>query len=603
MNYEGQYTPSYFSATFCLRDNPSQEQDCLAEFVRVTKRRPDMRVATKSFVGCLTLSPSVKVAVDRQRQVILILHGEVYNSMEADEAEYLLKQYFQQGQDFSKEINGSFAILIIDEAKDSIALITDRVNSRKVFSSEHKSGHWLSTSLSLHPTADHDLDVVGVASYLANGVIHNGRTLFEGVNILERACVHTLTDQGFRSLRYWTYEFNNLYSGVDQKRLRAELSELIVESVKTRLKDNPQIFLSLSGGYDSSGILGVLARILNVRGVKCFSYVHGRLWRNRDGYVSRKMADYFGFDHELLESYEGDFIEALRTNAAQCGGHAQFCDEIDAWKRFASLYSGTARGVLLVADECFGWTDWNLFSDAGVLASLAIRDFGVLSWLSKRMPEESYKRMYDELREETVQIISRCPPTEDYHQRKDFLYLDQRLNYRLLVWRERFAGEYMQVRNPFLDNGILDFMKKVPTGLRRGKHLYKKTITEMFPDLFAIKRAKVAGFIPDWRDEFCRYTAAVEELIRSQASRLDNVVPPDVIFRLLKENGRWRTRQFAAGRLLAGVVRKFSRARLAGKIMWPWAKMFARYDPTKIVDHTTLLKRMVVMRLFLGQQR
>ena len=98
-----------------------------------------------------------------------------------------------------------------------MAAITDRINSRKVFYSKYKGSYWLSTSLYLHPTADVDIDPAGIACYLANGVVHNNRTLFDGIRILERACVHKLTVDGFHGTRYWSYEFTNSYSNIDEK--------------------------------------------------------------------------------------------------------------------------------------------------------------------------------------------------------------------------------------------------------------------------------------------------------------------------------------------------------------------------------------------------
>ncbi|MBC2722397.1 MAG: hypothetical protein HGJ97_06905, partial [Desulfosporosinus sp.] len=197
MGKQHTYTPSCFLAMFCSRKRFSSSETSRGEFVQIGKAKPDMSFATESFVIHLLLSPLTRVAADQENQVTLILHGEVYNNTEDDQSQFLKKQYLKRGESFSRDINGSFAILVIDKRNDVILLITDRVNSRKVFSSNYKGNYWLSTSLNLHPTTDVDLDIVGVASYLANGVINNDRTLFDGVRILERANIHKLTEEGF----------------------------------------------------------------------------------------------------------------------------------------------------------------------------------------------------------------------------------------------------------------------------------------------------------------------------------------------------------------------------------------------------------------------
>ena len=65
-----------------------------------------------------------------------------------------------------------------------------------------------------------------------------------------------------------------------------------------RLYDRPQVFLSLSAGYDSAGLLGALAFDLRVPEVRCFSYDHGAPPPNSDASLARQMAECAGYPHE-----------------------------------------------------------------------------------------------------------------------------------------------------------------------------------------------------------------------------------------------------------------------------------------------------------------
>jgi len=542
----------------------------------------------------LVSSSSTQIAVDHNNQVTLILHGEIYSTND-NQAEFLLKQFIKRGIGFSKDINGSFAVLLIDKRNDTVALITDRINTRKVFCSKYKEGYWLSTSLYLHPTADVDLDPVGIACYLANGVVHNNRTLFDGVQTLERASVHILTQDGFHATRYWSYEFTKPHSSINEKELRAELSELLVESVKIRLKDNPKVFLSLSAGYDSTGILGIVGSKL--KDVNCFSYAHGEPASNSDEYAAREMASYFGFNHKIVESYKGNILNVIKHNANLGHGRAHLCDEVDAWIEMASDFSLTTPSVLFVGDECFGWTDCELNCIIDVLNSVAIYDFNRLSWFQNMLPKGTYDMLCNGLKEDMLQILKRCPTTRDRHDSKDFLYLDQRLNNVILPWREFFAGQFVVVRNPFLDNSILDFMKKIPSHLRCGKRLYKATITEMFPDLFQIERATTASYVPNWGEEFSSQRSAIEAAISSQDSKLDRIIPPEVILRLLGGSRTGGDNRFSPKKL----ARKLARRLLKGTFMAE--KILSRFHNTskKQIDRTAFLKRILVIRLFLSK--
>lgn len=596
MNKENGYSPSCFLAMCCPKQSTSDKNHSLDNFFSVAKVEPDISIATRSFIVHLISSSSTQISVDRENDVMLLLHGEIYSTKD-NRAESLLKQFIKRGINFSRDINGSFVVLLIDKRNDTVAVVTDRINTRKVFCSRYKEGIWLSTSLYLHPTADVDLDPIGIACYLANGVVHNNRTLFDGISTLERASVHVLTQDGFQGTRYWSYEFTNSDPDINEKELRAELSELLVESVKIRLNGNPKVFLSLSAGYDSAGILGILGSKLKVKNVNCFSYAHGEPKFNSDEYIAEKMASHLGYDFKVVQSYKGNIIDVLDHNARLGNGLANFCDEVDAWIEMASVFSATAPSVLFVGTHCFGWVDRELNDLVDVLNSIVIYDFNRLSWLQGMLPQQVYNILCDGLNEEMTQILKRCPAAKDHHDSKDYLYLDQRVSNLLLYWREYYAGQYITVLNPFLDNSILDFMKKVPTHLRRGKRLYKETIVEMFPELFQFERAATASYVPDWEEEFSSQRSAIEAIISSQDSKLDRIIPPEVILRLLRGSRTGGDNRFSPKTLSRKLARRLLKGTAIAK------RILSRFPKTskKQIDRTTILKRILVMRLFLNK--
>lgn len=329
MNERTGFNRSAFLAMFCPMKNAYEGKAFYNEFIGIAGGEPEISITTNNFITYVALSSSTKFATDQQRRVTLVLHGEIYGSTREDQAQFLLEQFLKDGINFAKDINGLFAILLFDEQDDTVALITDRLGSRKVFYREYKGCYWLSTSLYHYPTADLGVDMIGVASALANGAVHSNRTLFEGVRSLERACIHRLTETGLHTMQYWFYEFTKSYTDVDEKKLRSELSELLVESVRTRLYDRPRIFLSLSAGYDSSGILAILGSRLKIPNVDCLSHTFGVPVKNSDAYIAAQMAKLYGFNHQMLESHKGDLLYTIKHNAAMGEGLGIFCDELD----------------------------------------------------------------------------------------------------------------------------------------------------------------------------------------------------------------------------------------------------------------------------------
>jgi len=285
------YIPSSFIVSFTHKKLDNGDHGLTHTFFReVAQADPDLSFETNRFTVHLSKSSSTQVATSHDDQITLLLHGEIYAGGIADPANYLLERYLDKGLEFAKDVNGSFAILLVDKRTDQIFLITDRLNYREVFSSKYKGSHWLSTALNyhLHPVDDPKLDPVGIAFYLTNRKIPNDRTFFAGIRALERARVHTLTEDGFQAKRYWSYDLNEARAGVDEKTLQADLSDLLIEGVRKRVADNPNVFLSLSAGYDSTSILGLLHK-LQVPDIECYSYANGDPGPTWDAYIAREI--------------------------------------------------------------------------------------------------------------------------------------------------------------------------------------------------------------------------------------------------------------------------------------------------------------------------
>jgi len=125
------------------------------------------------------------------------------------------------------------------------------------------------------------------------------------------------------------------------------------------------------------------------------------------------------------------------------------------------------------------------------------------------------------------------------------------------------------VRNPLLDNDILDFMMTCPTPLRLDHRLYKETVTKMFPDLFKFKRATTSGFSTySWeRAALSVRHPEIEEFVSNQDSPLDEYIPPDVILDLLKGQ---RASIAQTNRGLRGIVRS-SRLKVLNSSIASWA--------------------------------
>lgn len=526
-----EFVPSWFAVAISPRRNGSDGDHIIAEFANVVRTEPSRTIVTDSFSVLLATSCSTQVAVDPTEQVVLVLHGEIYNHQSEGQAEFLLREYMRQPATFAQHLDGELALLIIDKRIPSVVVITDQVNSRMVFHSRYKGSTWVSTSLDVHPTVDVRPDVMGVAWYLVTSSIRNGRTLFDGVKVLENASVHSFAEGDVSSTRYWSPPPAGSYSNASEKDLRADLADLLVESLEKRLSSlQPRrVFVPLSGGIDSSAILGVLRYKLNVEHLQCYSYGLYDGPPGSDSYVARQMAAEAGVDLKVFESYKGDLPRQIESTARLSHGMSDIY-LLDTVSKMAADFTSVQPSVMFIGDGRFDQQLPRSMNDA----MRGLQFFRKLRWLRPIVSSELFRTLRDGLEEERSVLMSRCPDANDYLQVRRFLRDES--SGRWAACRQLFHGKYATFSNPWSDNALGDFMAKVPPHLKRKKVLYRATVEGLFPQIFKFDRSRYRGVVPDWGTQIELHRSSLEELTLSRSTRIDDLIPPEVVKRLLREN-------------------------------------------------------------------
>jgi hypothetical protein len=249
---------------------------------------------------------------------------------------------------------------------------------------------------------------------------------------------------------------------------------------------------------------------------------------------------------------------------------------------------------VFIGDECFGWLDRALESPRDILSVLFIYDWSSALLLSELIEEKMCLRMQEGMAEDQKEIVAKYNDTKNLHDLKDILYLDQRMSNYILTHKEYYMGNFVSVTNPFLDNDILDFMMKIPVSLRLDKRLFKETVTEMFPQLFTIKRAKSADDKKDWGKEFSRCQNEIETLLLSRKSVLDDLIPPEKIIKFMKYELSPKTT------LAAKIVSKFKSSRSRISTAFGENKKAPESPKIRQIDRAELLRRILALRSFLN---
>lgn len=258
----------------------------------------------------------------------LVCNGEIYNYRELRETltgrghrfktqtdcEVLLALYEEYGDDFVQHLNGMYAFALWDERRQRLLLGRDRLGikplylyrdaRRLAFASEAKA-------LLALPGVPAAIDPAALDSYLHLGYVPAPQSLFRGIEKLPPASL-TIIEQGeLRTRRYW-----QLPQEVDRSLQEAEWVEAVREglerAVRRQMVSDVPIGAFLSGGVDSSGVVGYMARH---GGAPVRTYAIGFDGDGAENFYNelpyaRRVAERFGTDHQEIV-VRPDVVELL----------------------------------------------------------------------------------------------------------------------------------------------------------------------------------------------------------------------------------------------------------------------------------------------------
>jgi asparagine synthase (glutamine-hydrolysing) len=209
--------------------------------------------------------------------VALTYNGEVYNFRalrreletrghrfrSSGDTEVVLRAYEEWGDRFVERLDGMFAIAIWDARSETLVLARDRTgkkplfycvqDGRLTFASEIKA-------LLACPWIPAEADLGRVAEYFTFGYVPHPRTLYSGIEQVQPASVVTYGPDGVaRTRRYW--DAVPPPSGAVEARPDTDrIARLLREATERRLVSDVPLGALLSGGIDSSLVVGLMAR-------------------------------------------------------------------------------------------------------------------------------------------------------------------------------------------------------------------------------------------------------------------------------------------------------------------------------------------------------
>jgi asparagine synthase (glutamine-hydrolysing) len=480
--------------------------------------------------------------------LVIVLNGEIYNFRElrrelegkghrfrsTGDVEVVLRLWAEEGAACVERLNGMFALCVWDRARRRLHLARDRFGIKPLYLCRDGSSLAFASELRAleaggMPAASR-LDQAGLRHYLAYGYLSPEGAPLEDVNSLPPATMLTVDADG--SERHDTFWEPPAPGGPHAipDRIVDRLHHVLDEAVDRQLVADVPVGVFLSGGLDSS-TLSALARPRVSGALRTFSVGFEGPDAVSELPAAREIADHLGSDHhelmmdpdEVARDLEG-IIDGLDTPLADPTA-------IPTWymSRFArervtvalsgegadEVFGGYARQRFDVALDRFGAVGRRMLPSVLRLAGRppSARLAGRLRMTPGLQRQLDWGRVFSESEIDRLMVVAPATETEMlavYAELDDgwrrWASVDA-VNGRLEADRRTFLpGDLLpkvdrmsmthslEVRVPFLDNQVADFVLALPGSfkqtLRHDKILLRRTAAKLLPRTGALRRKR-----------------------------------------------------------------------------------------------------------------
>jgi len=244
-----------------------------------------------------------------------ILESKGHNFYTGSDTEVIIHCYEEWGENCVSKLRGPFAFCIYDSKKKVLFLARDRLGLKSLYYYFDGTNFIFSSEIKSILIHDIKKEISKTAINLTLSLTYNpfNFTLFKKIYKVPPASylAFDLNSRKIDLKKYWDVKFQIDHSK-DINNFAVELKQLIEESVRIRLMSDVPLGAFLSGGIDSSSIVGVMASMMDTP-VKTFSVQFEQGAPIDETKYSRLIAEYYNTDHTemVVESTVHDILPKL----------------------------------------------------------------------------------------------------------------------------------------------------------------------------------------------------------------------------------------------------------------------------------------------------
>ena len=471
-------------------------------------------------------------------QIAVVQNGEIFNYIElaaelrgqgvqlrtASDTEVILRLYEREGISFLKKLNGMFAIAIDDAREDAMYLIRDRIGVKPLYvADDGKRVLFASEIKAIVPSAhisraQSAIDLVAIHHYLTFNYIPAPWTVYQGIRHVMPGTWMKFTRRhgamGVQTQRWWSLA-DQRERDVSFDAWSEEFMAILDDATRIRLRADVPFGAFLSGGVDSSTVVGLMARHVN-RPVKTFC-IGFEDPRYDESAFALQAAQRFGCDH-TMEVAELNMLARwpqVLYHLDQPHGDASFMPTL----RVSELAAKHVKVVLTGdgGDELFaGYDKYAAFFAQPDAFTLPEQDFqrSYFDSISLFSPQAKLALYRPEVRAqlEGVDSFSEAAKpwfveAQHFDRINQALYLDMQLllSGNNLVKPDRMGmAVSIEARTPFLDYRMMEFAFRSRGATKLSaqgdkKHWFKKAAAPLIGETLAHRKKQMFTVpVGDW---------------------------------------------------------------------------------------------------------
>ncbi len=457
-------------------------------------------------------------------------------------AETVANAYRKCGVGFTQHLTGCFSFILIDVEHRICIVGADRLSRYPIYWAKTGSGIVAASSacaILAHPDIDISISKQGIFNYVYSHIVPSPGSIYTGVNKLLAGHVLVVKDQEVTTVNYWQPNFKHA-TNHSFRQASTELRSILRQSVAKQLNGTVATGAFLSGGLDSSTVVGMLSEVAEDE-TNAFA-----IGFSAEGYdemaYARITAKHFGVKlHEYYVTPE-DVVDALPKVAASYDepfGNssalpAYFCAKFAKENGIERLLAGDGGDELFAGNERYAKQE--IFESYFRLPRW-IRE-GLLEPFARTLPGKSglLSKGKSYLRQANIPLPDRLQTynflhqhdkcelfTDDFlaeidadiplkYQRETYHRLDNASALKRMLfldWQYTLADSDLrkvshmcaiadiEVAYPMLDDTLIDFSCTIPDHWKlkrnRLRHFYKESLRGWLPDQTITKKKQGFG--------------------------------------------------------------------------------------------------------------